>query len=348
MKAHKSELIKEIEKIVKSEGKYTFAMILKKANEMGYDDPREVKEIAEYTFVELARGLVLNFPTSQKTKYDMLVAAYKRQAGLNLRTSTSILLQQYSTPIPFGYLMGLYCGVNKPKPEDRFFEPSAGNGALTVAGEARLFTVNEIDDLRADNLKYKGKYAAVYSVDGSKNFAITTPLQNYSFDAVISNPPFAKLNPEDYEEFGGYTLKDLDHVMACQALNMMKDNGKAAIIVGGHTQWDDKGRIQKGKNLSFLSYLYKHYNVEDIVLVNGDLYSKMGTSFDVRIILINGRSYDPNRYAPNKIATNANVVQTFDELYQRFLPFISHSEASNAQAQRIRLLSLKYKFSTKS
>jgi hypothetical protein len=38
--------------------------------------------------------------------------------------------------------------------------------------------------------------------------------------------------------------------MALRALDCMKDDGKCAIIIGGHTTHDASGRIQAGKNLS--------------------------------------------------------------------------------------------------
>jgi hypothetical protein len=64
--------------------------------------------------------------------------------------------------------------------------------------------------------------------------------------------------------------------------------------------------------------LYKNFFVDDVILVNGDLYSKMGTSFDIRIILINGRRPKPEGYAPKKQETKHTVVNSFEELYERF------------------------------
>ena len=47
------------------------------------------------------------------------------------------------------------------------------------------------------------------------------------------------------------------------------DSGKAAIIIGGHTRWDDKGRIQAGKQRIFFNYLYSRYNVADVINIDG-------------------------------------------------------------------------------
>ena len=71
-----------------------------------------------------------------------------------------------------------------------------------------------------------------------------------AFDAVVTNPPFGTL---DYDvKYDTFPIKALDHLMALRALDCMKDDGRAAIIIGGHTQWDDMGRIQGGKTGYFL------------------------------------------------------------------------------------------------
>jgi hypothetical protein len=91
----------------------------------------------------------------------------------------------------------------------------------------------------------------------------------------------------------------LEHLMALRALDCMASDGKAAIIIGGHTRWDEKGRVQAGKNRIFFNYLYSRYNVADVINIDGGkLYSRQGTSFDVRLILINGRKKVPEGAAP--------------------------------------------------
>jgi hypothetical protein len=106
--------------------------------------------------------------------------------------------------------------------------------------------------------------------------------------------------------------------MAIRALDCMKDDGKAAIIIGGHTEWDSEGRIKAGKNRIFFSYLYKYYHIEDVINIDGDLYSRQGTSFDVRLILIDGRKATPEGFPPLKEA-NEKVVKDFDTLYDRVI-----------------------------
>ncbi|MBA4849046.1 hypothetical protein [Emticicia sp. BO119] len=315
------------------------------------EDPREVKELTELAIVKVVRSIAHHPNKSVRGIYEKLVELYQSQVNLSLRTSTSVLLQQYSTPSPIAYLMGVYCGIHLNHPDEKYLEPSAGNGLLTVAGKPKQFYVNEIDDLRANNLEKQG-YAQVTRLDSSStNFrkGVTT-----RFDAVITNPPFAALDKKDWVTFDGYEIKDLDHLMAIRALELMKSDGKAAIIIGGHTSWDELGRIQKGKNRLFINYLYSHYQVDDIILIDGDLYSRMGTSFNIRLILINGRKEKPEGVAPLRNFAQAEVVGSFDELYERIMLNVrafdlSHKESlaeSEARAHRIRILKLKYSYET--
>lgn len=320
----------------------------KKGIELGINDPREIKELTETALVAINRSIAQQLGLSIKGRYEKMVEIYKAQPNLSLRTSTSILLQQYSTPAPLAYLLGIYCKLHEGVTA---FEPSAGNGIMTIASASKKDVyVNEIDELRRTNLEKQG-FAKVFNTDASKDFKTgnyRSFFDNIEFDAVITNPPFASLNPDEYRTFGGYEIRNLDHLMTIYALGTMKDSGRAGIIVGGHTEWDDYGRIKAGKNLKFLSYLYKNYNVDDVININGDLYSRMGTSFDIRMILINGRKDIPSGQAPNKSQINSEKVNTFEQLFERISNI--YNEKSNkkelilqSQAQRIRILLLKNK-----
>jgi hypothetical protein len=210
----------------------------KLANSLGINDRTLIKELTELAIVIRAREIALK-PDTRFDKFNDIVELYKNQTNLSFRTSQSILLQQYSTPAPIGYLMGLYCGIDSHTKS--VFEPSAGNGLLTIATKPSRVVVNEIDPVRNENL-VRQNYKEVLSQDASKDF----PQFSRRFDAVITNPPFGRLSKA--EMYDGFPIKELDHHMALVALSKMNVNGKAAIIIGGHTNWDERGRIQKGKN----------------------------------------------------------------------------------------------------
>jgi len=287
----------------------------KLARSYGINEQNTAKELAELSIVMIARLISHKKNLSNKERYDALVNLYKNQVNLTHRTSNSIELQQYSTPCYIGYIMGLYCGVDKDG--GNYFEPTAGNGQLTVAGRAEDFIVNEIDDIRHQNLEVQG-FKEVLKKDASVPFLEFEK----KFDAVITNPPFGTIEPIIYDKI---EIKSLEQHMALLALRTMKDDGKAAIIVGGHTEWDSEGRIQAGKNRTFFVLLNRMYHVEDVINISGrDLYSRQGTAFNTRIILINGRKKEQGGLPPllnNKLSVTENnsgkTVSLFDDLYTR-------------------------------
>jgi hypothetical protein len=287
----------------------------------GITDQRFVKEAYETAIVYYAsnerENKAVGFSDANKELYDSFVGFYKKQANMSMRSSTSIAMQQYSTPLPIAFLMGVYMRNNKLKLAQKYLEPSAGNGLLTVGwtNDKNDVFVNELDNMRANNLMFLG-FKNITQLDASTaEFSRTMGLKK--FDGIVTNPPFGAVEKNKYLNIDGYELKDLDHIMTVRALDCLRDNGRAAIIIGGHTEWDDMGRIQKGKNRIFINYLYSHYNVEDVININGDLYSKMGTTFDIRLILVNGRKRTPDGYAPLKKDTNAQTVNSFEELWNR-------------------------------
>lgn len=280
---------------------------------MGIGDQTEVKELTELAIVETARSIALEEKPSVEEKYGRIVSLYKSQVNLSHRTSQSILLQQYSTPAPIGYVMGIFCKIDQLKAGGYGFEPSAGNGLLTIAAKPERVYVNEIDAVRNRNLKTQG-YADVWQRDATKPF--TDVRRN--FMAVMTNPPFGMMDTKMV--FDGYPIQPLEHVMTIMALDCMASEGRAAIIIGGHTGWDKKGRIQAGKNRLFFNYLYHHYHVADVIQINGkQLYSRQGTSFNTRLILIAGRKEKPEGAAPVHDSQRDAIVHDFDELFIRVM-----------------------------
>lgn len=298
--------------------KHTKPTVEKLAASFGITDKNLIKELTELAIVRLARSLA-HQAGGVRERFDSIVDLYKTQVNLSHRTSQSILLQQYSTPAPIGFLMGVFCGVDTWKPYDKLaFEPSAGNGLLTIAGNPKNFVVNEIEQVRNSNLQTQG-YLEVSQLDTSLDIATVANPRTQGFDAVITNPPFGTLDKAVSIE--GFRIADLDHLMAIRALNCMKDSGKAAIIIGSNTRWDKLGRIQAGKNRIFFNYLYSRYHVLDVLQLDGaSLYSRQGTSFDVRLILIDGRKAKPEGVAPLKKAEDIQLT-TFDQLYERVMRF---------------------------
>lgn len=285
----------------------------KLAASFGITDKNEVKELTELAIVNRARLLAHSEGTS-KERFNRIVDLYHNQVNLSHRTSQSILLQQYSTPAPIGYLAGVFCEIDKLQYKGGFaFEPSAGNGLLTIAAKPERVYVNELDSFRKKNLQTQG-FANVWNRDATKPFFDV----QRNFQAVLTNPPFGKMETEVL--FDTFPIKPLEHVMALRALECMADDGKAAIIIGGHTTWDAKSRITSGKNRIFFNYLYSRYHVADVINIDGHkLYSRQGTSFDVRLILIDGRKKIPSGAAPVFNPDKDVVIKIFEDLFDRVM-----------------------------
>jgi hypothetical protein len=125
--------------------------------------------------------------------------------------------------------------------------------------------------------------------------------------------------------------------MAIRALDTMKDNGRAAIIIGGHTEWDKYNRVENGANRYFLSYLYHYYNVDDVINNDGKIFAKQGTTFPTRLILINSRKTTPDGTAPLKTDYDY-TVRTFDELWKRMATYFGRGASHTPKNTRLSLL----------
>lgn len=277
------------------------------AERVGLKDIKDtdLQELAETAIVKRARGIASSESTNDAVKFERIKTLYENQPSLNQRDSERVMKQQYSTPAPYAFLADMYV-KGKGKVIDSALEPSAGNGMLTIGLPMDKVHVNDIDAQRLANLRRQG-FKNVTSQDGTQPFA------DKDVDVVVTNPPFGSATPKEYD---GYKISSLEGQMAINALESMKDDGRAAIIIGGKTEYAKNGSLNP-KDKAFLGYLYSHYNVEDVINVDGGLYAKQGTSYPTRIILINGRRLNENAFPPVKDKARAEAVKDYDELYKR-------------------------------
>ena len=277
------------------------------AGRLGLKDIKDtdLQELAETAIVKRARGIASSESTNDAEKFKRIKTLYENQPSLNQRDSERVMKQQYSTPAPYAFLADMYVKGNG-KVIESALEPSAGNGMLTIGLPMDKVHVNDIDAQRLANLRRQG-FKNVTSQDGTQPFA------DKDVDVVVTNPPFGSATPKEYD---GYKISSLEGQMAINALESMKDDGRAAIIIGGKTEYAKNGSLNP-KDKAFLGYLYSHYNVEDVINVDGSLYAKQGTSYPTRIILINGRRLNENAFPPVKDKARAETVKDYDELYKR-------------------------------
>ena len=274
---------------------------------------KETEEVFEQGLVRAGRAVIEDGQQQgQSTSeiYDRLVDLYERQPRLGTKSSTSILRQQYSTPIPVAYLASQLAGI---EPGKQVYEPTAGHGALLMECSPSQAIANELDENRAADLRRQG-----YNV--TQQDATDYQPSPRSADLVIANPPFGRRKQDgrsDRWKIGASKTQiqtsQIDQAIAWKALEAMTDDGKAILILGSE-RGDEKTRSDQYNsvaNRGFYYNLYRNYNVTDHFTVDGGLYSRQGAGFPIDIIKISGRG-ESQRQLP--AADVPRIYKTFDEL----------------------------------
>ena len=298
----------------------------KRASELGMEVDNDgrtdilLQELVEDGLVRAAREVVGRKGRDSRASYDLICKLYEMQPTIAARSSNRIKMQQYSTPLPMAWIANRFAMANKA--DGKVLEPTAGNGMLVFTVPVEQVRANELDETRLDNLREQG-FAEVTQQDATEPFA-----GGMQYDAVIANPPFGKREAVEYD---GKMIPGLDPQITLNALASMKDDGRAAIIIGGNMEYAINGAI-KSMN-PFFTYLYDHYNVKGVIDMGGGLYAKQGTTFPTRMILIDGRRTNEERaqtavYPPveNKAIRKA---ESFDDLYEIINEVLNFNEKTN-------------------
>ena len=290
------------------------------AAEHGLTD-KQVQERIESVLVELARDVAQDKDLTRREKFDRLVAIYGGQPNLSARTGWSKLAQAYSTPVPLAYAASLMAGVDEAT---TLYEPTAGMGALTITADPAKTTVNDFSD-GGRNTVGQGRLAEL----GKKGYAAVTDQDALSwapegqFDRVMANPPFGgaeKLNLD------GYPITKLEHRISLKALERMKDDGRAALILGASLD----GTVA-GSTRIFLNYVLNHYHVAAIYRVHGDLYKAQGAGAPVLVVVVSGRRVTPLD-KQNLAPTEITELDDWNQVWNAVEP--TRIAADQAQAAR--------------
>ncbi len=245
-----------------------------------------IDESLEAALVRVARSIAATPATPDET-YDRLVDLHERQPVLGVRSSTSISQQAYSTPLPIAYLASVLADIT---PEHRVYEPTAGHGALLIATNPANTTVNELNPDRAADLRSQG-----YTVT-EQDATDYQPEKRH--DRIICNPPFgvAKYTNGRIKQFelpgNRRGTTQIDQVIALRALEVMKPDGRAVLILGGKLGDEPARRSERYNSLEsrgFFRVLYDQYKVTQHVSIWGSLYRKQGAGFPIDLIVIEGK-----------------------------------------------------------
>ena len=274
-KSENAEKKLTLEKILDSDKDNAGKKLLLKRFAFDHKIPlKEAEEQMEFLVVQKARKIAHDSSISEDDAFQKILHLYEQMPLLNSRTSTSVMNQAYSTPVPLAYMLGRAIGIQNAK---RVYEPTAGNGALLIAAKPESVSANEIEKIRNGILKTSG-FKTVTSEDA------TTFSPEETQDAIIMNPPFGRLDRK--VQFEKFKIAKLEHLIALQALKSLDKNGTAAIILGAADKLESKVNPTEKP---FLNYIYDHFNIADSFEVAGDLYKKQGAGYPIRIIILNGR-----------------------------------------------------------
>ena len=224
---------------------------------------------------------------SESDTFDALSKIAEQMPSLNVRSSTSMAEQAYSTPLVLAYVASIRAGITQ---STAVLEPTTGNGALVMAADPANVTANDINKDRVNSLVEQG-------FDATNENAATYDFGDKDFDVVIANPPFGSVSdangkPTNFRVNDQYVTTQIDHIIAINSLKAMSDDGKAVLIVGAPAQNLSEASRSDAYNSAakraFYKTLYDNYNVIDHFVVSGGLYAKQGAAWPVDVIIIDG------------------------------------------------------------
>lgn len=249
----------------------------------GTKEAKAADEAIEAGVVMAAREIIAKGRKDELTSgqiYDKLVDLYERQPNLNVRSSTSVAEQAYSTPAPLAYVASELAGITN---KTTVYEPTAGNGMLVIGANESNVVANELNKDRFEMLSRILEGAEVVNKNG---MTFQPPIS----EVVIANPPFGAIGEE--VSVNGIKTREIDHAIVYNSLTRMQADGRAVLIVGGIQAKTEDGRregYRGAQKRNFYYNLYKDYNVVDHFTVGGNMYSKQGTTFPVDVIVIDGK-----------------------------------------------------------
>lgn len=189
------------------------------------------------------------------------------------RTGTKNTMQQFSTPPHYSYAVAWVANLT---PGDVVLEPSAGTGSLAIHAKNAGAEVhgNEMDPRRADFLK---------DILGEANVTLENAEQigatlhgKLAPSVVLMNPPFSATAGR---------LGDKKDVMVAskhisEALSLLKPGGRLVAIVGEGMK-PEAMRYRK-----WFEGIKAQYDLKANIGVSGDVYTKYGTKFGTRVLVI--------------------------------------------------------------
>jgi len=239
-----------------------------------------------------------------RAAYNLAIKLEEGQPPMSARTSDSVRLQQYSTPLPMSVVVQRIVG---PTTGRAVLEPTIGNGSLVSGMPDAFVTGCDLDEKRLANVRRDRKDARLHLRDAtSVDFRDLN--EGRPFDLVVSNPPFGGLQAPRMLQ--GLKVNRIDHLILVRSLMARTDNGLGVYIIGADSYIDSKAGQVAGGSRTLFNWLADHYHV-DVVEVDGGMFAKQGASFPIRIVVV-GKRGPGGPQVPDYLP----VIRDHDELFE--------------------------------
>lgn len=241
---------------------------------------REVQEAVEAALVRyLGHRMSAKEDEIQWQDYRLALLLEEGQPPMAARTSESIALQQYSTPLPMSLAVQRIFGDVKGK---TVLEPTIGNASLVCGlGDAKVVGV-ELDERRLGNARRNCPDGTIEHGDAT-TVDFKSANGGKAYDLVVSNPPFGGLKTA--QTIQGLKVTRLDHLILMRSLLARSDDGIGVYIIGADSYLDSRAGQVNGGSRYLFNWLADHYHVS-VAEVDGGLFAKQGATFPIRVVVV--------------------------------------------------------------
>ena len=270
------------------------------AGAWGWKDAYEAGEVAQVLFLRRFWSALRARAATPAALLALLTRVAAQLPTHTRRSEEQVALQQFSTPLPLGYVAALAAALI---PADRVLEPSAGTGLLAVHAElaGATLVLNELAETRASLLRRLFAGVPVTRHDAEQIDDRLDPALRPS--VVLMNPPFSASHRIE----GRHTAATLNHVRS--ALARLAPGGRLVALTGegfapDRSAWREafEGLAARGARLVFSAGLA------------GAAYARHGTSTETRLSVFDrdptgapGESVAPTGVLPDVATLLAHV-----------------------------------------
>jgi len=256
---------------------------------------------------------IARYPNPEALRFEDWVALVRSWSELiptqTRRTDDKVKFQQFSTPSEYAAVIAWVANVTA---EDVALEPSAGTGNIAAHAKVRGAAVvaNEIDPMRAALLRAL-EIPVIYNENAEQ---ISNILPDINPTVVVMNPPFSSSGTRNKKD----TMIGSQHID--QALKMLRPGGRLVAIVGGGQARKGTGRTGMAFEASSFRGWWKRtmdtYTVRANVGVAGKVYSRLGTSFPTRVLVIDktGPTANPESALDVDVETLGELITALEDV----------------------------------